>query len=86
MGPGLAEGAGGGNGSDLFVTPPLWGVASRAPLLHDARAASLSDAILAHGGEAQKARDAFVALGGERADLLLFLATLGRPPVMTWIR
>ena len=45
--------------------------------LHDARAASLLDAILWHGGEAQRAKETFAALSAEdRAALLLYLRSL----------
>lgn len=65
--------------TDTFVTPALWGLAARAPYLHDARAGSVEDAIMAHGGEAQSARDAYAALADvDRGDLRMFLATLTR--------
>ncbi|MFM9961507.1 MAG: di-heme oxidoredictase family protein [Planctomycetaceae bacterium] len=59
-------------------TPPLWGVATSAPYLHDGRAASLEHAIQWHGGEGQRAAEAFRSLKpDERRDLLLFLQSLG---------
>jgi len=71
-----------------FITPPLWGVATSAPYLHDARAATLDDAILGHGGEALAVRNAYAALAvDDRAKIQEFLGTLGRtenivpPPV-----
>ena len=83
---GAALGEGEPDAQDVFVTPPLWGVASRGPFLHDGRAASLVDAVLAHGGEAKRARDAYAALGSDAGDVQLYLASLGRPPMMTWVR
>jgi len=61
-------------------TPPLWGVASSAPYLHDGRAMTLEQAIQMHGGEGQRAAEAFRALKpSERAELLNFLGTLAAP-------
>lgn len=61
-------------------TPPLWGVASSAPYLHDGRAMSLEQAIQWHGGEGQRAAEAFRALKpDERLDLLNFLGSLISP-------
>lgn len=59
-------------------TPPLWGVATSAPYLHDGRAATLEQAIQWHGGEGQRAAEAFRTLKpDERRDLLQFLHSLG---------
>ena len=61
-------------------TPPLWGVASSAPYLHDGRAATLEQAIQWHGGEGQRAAEAFRSLKpDERVDLLQFLNSLTAP-------
>jgi CxxC motif-containing protein (DUF1111 family) len=64
-------------------TPPLWGlglhaaVSGRVALLHDGRAASISEAILWHGGEAERARENFRAMPrADRAALLQFLQSL----------
>lgn len=84
MGAALADGE--PDRDDRFVTPPLWGAASRGPWLHDGRAATVAEAILAHGGEAENARKAWQALGSEQTDLLLFLETQGRAPQMGWVR
>ena len=80
MGDALAEPrASGAVAADVFLTPPLWGLASSGPYLHDARAAGVEDAILAHGGEGASARDAYLALDVPvRGDLRVFLATLTR--------
>lgn len=47
----------------LFITEPLWGVASTPPYGHDGRSGSLNDVILRHGGEAEYARNNYVYLG-----------------------
>lgn len=61
-------------------TPPLWGVASSAPYLHDGRAATLEQAIQWHGGEGQRAAEAFRSLkADERVDLFQFLNSLTAP-------
>jgi CxxC motif-containing protein (DUF1111 family) len=58
-------------------TAPLWGMRSRAALLHDGRAADPREAVLWHGGEAQGSRDRFLALTpAEREQLLAFLRSL----------
>jgi mono/diheme cytochrome c family protein len=62
-----------------FVTPPLWGLASRLTYLHDGRASTFEEAIRAHGGEAKAARDAWELDQIGRRDLTLFLLTLTRP-------
>ncbi len=68
-----------GVAADVFLTPPLWGIARPRPYLHDGRAPTLEDAILLHGGEAQTSRDAFAALSEEeRAPLRVFLTSLTR--------
>lgn len=67
--------------ADLFMTPPLWGLARSRPYLHDGRAPSVESAILAHGGEALDARNAYALLSKEdRYRLRLYLATLNRAP------
>lgn len=62
-----------------FITPPLWGVATSPPYMHDGRAATLRDAILAHGGEAANSRTAFTILAtDDQQKVIDFLSTLGR--------
>lgn len=80
MGPTLREARGSqGVPRQLFLTRPLWGVARSRPYLHDARAATLEDAILLHGGEASPARDAFAALTeSERAPVRVYITSLTR--------
>lgn len=68
------------DGNDRFVTPPLWGLASRGPYLHDGAAASIQEAILMHAGEAQAARDAYLAHPEAQPSLRMFLTALTRPP------
>jgi CxxC motif-containing protein (DUF1111 family) len=58
-------------------TPPLWGVASSAPYLHDGRAATLDDAIRRHNGEAAKATARYGRLNSsDRRSLIAFLSSL----------
>jgi CxxC motif-containing protein (DUF1111 family) len=66
------------------VTPPLWGVASRGPFLHDGRASTLREAIADHDGEARASRDAWTKDDAKK-DLELFLLTLSRAPRMEWM-
>lgn len=64
----------------LWLTPPLWGISSTGPYLHDGRAGDVEQAILAHGGEALAARDAYAKLTvPESAPLRMFLLSLNRP-------
>ena len=66
-----------GTTQQLFLTTPLWGVASTAPYGHDGRSNTLHEAILRHGGEAQIARDNYAGLSrGDQRDLLDFLGSL----------
>ena len=62
----------------MFLTRPLWGVASTGPYGHDGRSNTLDDVILLrHGGEAKASRDAYAALPSRDSDALLkFLNTL----------
>jgi CxxC motif-containing protein (DUF1111 family) len=53
------------------------GLRFRTHFLHDARSATLEDAIQQHGGEASRARDGFAGLKpGQRAALIAYLNTL----------
>jgi CxxC motif-containing protein (DUF1111 family) len=64
----------------LWLTPPLWGLSTSAPYLHDGRAGSTDAAIKAHGGEASAARVAYDKLSPEDGGALrLFLQMLSRP-------
>jgi CxxC motif-containing protein (DUF1111 family) len=60
-----------------FRTPPLWGLGTTAPYMHDGSAATVEAAIRAHEGEALASREAFEALDdAARAQLLGFLESL----------
>jgi cytochrome c553 len=76
MGPTLAE----RDGRRMWVSAPLWGLASRGPFLHDGRATTVLEAIRAHDGEARASREAFEQLAQGPADLLAFLQSLDRAP------
>jgi CxxC motif-containing protein (DUF1111 family) len=74
LGDGIAQGSATGR---QMRTVPLWGVRTRAALLHDGRATSLAAAILAHDGQGREARDRFLRLSpGARFSLLQFLGSL----------
>ena len=77
VGPGFHERNYDGTTTTMFMTTPLWGVATTAPYGHDGRSINLTEVILRHGGEAQRARDAFANLRDrDRDELLAFLGTL----------
>ncbi|MSR60864.1 MAG: hypothetical protein EXS08_00260 [Planctomycetes bacterium] len=60
-----------------YRTPPLWGIRTSAPYLHDGRASTLRAAIALHAGEAHAVRKAFEARPlVERDALLAFLRDL----------
>jgi hypothetical protein len=81
MGPGLASAPQGAIPASVFLTRPLWGLATTAPYLHDGRAPTVDDAIRLHGGEAQAARDAYLALDESgRASIRIYLTSLTRAP------
>lgn len=66
-----------------WLTPPLWGIASSGPYLHDGRAPNIGSAIEAHGGEAADSAKAYAALSmDDAAALRVFLQTLARPQVL----
>ncbi len=74
LGDGIVQGAA---GAREMRTAPLWGLRTQTRLLHDGRAATITEAILAHDGQGKHARDRFAALDdSERAALLAFLGTL----------
>lgn len=91
MGPDLADDSGvaASEAADAppsaseWRTPPLWGVGLYATvnghtgLLHDGRAANVTEAVLWHGGEASKVKERFVALSAaDRAALLAYVMSL----------
>jgi cytochrome c peroxidase len=71
LGPAFWERNFNGTIRKLFMTEPLWGVASTGPYGHDGRSMTLRDVILRHGGEAQAARDNFAALPEPLKDRVL---------------
>src|SRR2546426_1262088 len=68
LGDGIVQGVATGR---QIRTAPLWGVRTRARLLHDGRATSLDAAILAHDGQGKRARDRFAGLGVRARNALL---------------
>jgi cytochrome c peroxidase len=67
-----------------WKTPPLWGVATSGPYLHDGRAQTLSEAINLHGGinggQAQSSSERFQALSKvDQRHLINFLLSLAAP-------
>ncbi len=77
----LPEGASGieeaGATAREFRTPPLWGLRSTGPYLHNGIADTLVQAIEAHAGEGTASRDAFTGLSeADQAALIAFLETL----------
>jgi hypothetical protein len=77
LGPAFYERQHDGSLVTMFVTEPLWGVATTAPYGHDGRSINLEEVILRHGGEAQAARDRFAALpDNEQQAVVEFLGTL----------
>jgi CxxC motif-containing protein (DUF1111 family) len=58
-------------------TPPLWGVATSSPYLHDGRANTLDEAIRLHGGEAAATSERYSKLSTiDHNALILFLRSL----------
>ena len=61
-------------------TPPLWGLASSAPYMHDGRAATLQEAIELHAAQGARSAQRFGKLNSpQRTQLLEFLNTLQAP-------
>jgi mono/diheme cytochrome c family protein len=66
--------------SEEWRTPPLWGLRTSGPFLHDGRAANVTEAVAFHGGQGEQSRHKFFSLEAyERRDLLAFLDTLSAP-------
>jgi hypothetical protein len=64
-----------------WKTPPLWGVASSAPYMHDGSAPTLESAILIHKGDATGVTQAYRKLTKEdQRAVVEFLKTLQAPP------
>lgn len=54
-----------------FRTPPLWGVGSSAPYMHDGRSPTLDAAIRTHFSEADASREAYEALDESDQQILI---------------
>lgn len=67
LGDGIGQGSAGVRD---MKTPPLWGVGSTAPYLHDGRARDLDQAIRLHDGEAATIRDNYNKLATDQKNLL----------------
>lgn len=77
LGPAFHERNFDGTVQTMFMTEPLWGVATTAPYGHDGKSINLKAVILRHGGEAQASKEAFENLkDDEEAELLVFLGSL----------
>jgi CxxC motif-containing protein (DUF1111 family) len=77
MGSGLADICRGDASPVEFRTEPLMGLRFREHFLHDARSASVEDAILQHGGEATGSVNKFNGLkANQKAALLAYLSSL----------
>lgn len=62
---------------NMVRTPPLWGVRTRALLMHDGLSFTFTEAIQRHAGQATSVRNAFNALtAAQKADLVAFLRSL----------
>ena len=77
LGPAFHERNFDGTVTTMFMTEPLWGVATTAPYGHDGKSINLKAVILRHGGEAQTSKEAFERLSDdEEAEMLVFLGSL----------
>ncbi len=77
VGPAFYERNFDGSLQTMFMTTPLWGVATTAPYGHDGRSATAEQAILRHGGEAEFSRDIYAALSRDNQLWVLdFLGSL----------
>jgi CxxC motif-containing protein (DUF1111 family) len=75
-GDGIVQNGGPGTRNRLR-TPPLWGVRTRARLMHDGKSLTFENAILRHQGEAAPVTSAFGGLDPvRRQQLLAFLKSL----------
>lgn len=78
--PGLPERSPGEPLPNEWKTPPLWGVASSAPYMHDGSSATLQAAIQNHRGDATAVTKAYRKLSEtERQSIIEFLKTLQAP-------
>lgn len=61
-------------------TPPLWGLLTSSPYMHDGKARTIEAAIVRHGGEAEKSRGQYLGLtGAQKQNLRKFFGTLAAP-------
>ena len=68
---------GGAATRNMVRTPPLWGVRTRALLMHDGLSFTFNEAIQRHAGQATASRNAFNALtAAQKADVVAFLRSL----------
>jgi CxxC motif-containing protein (DUF1111 family) len=75
-GDGIVQNGGQGTKNKLR-TPPLWGMRTRDPLMHDGESLTRDAAILRHGGEAASVREAYTLLSDtEKFQLITFLDSL----------
>ncbi len=82
LGDGIVE----GDATEVeMMTRPLWGLRQRTAYLHDGRATggtfedNVATAVMEHGGTAAPSAASFAGLSAmDRADLMLFLGSLGR--------
>lgn len=66
--------------SNEWKTPPLWGVASSAPYMHDGASPTLQAAILRHKGDATAVMKAYQKLNAQDKQAIIeFLKTLQAP-------
>jgi len=78
--PGLPERHPGEPFNNEWKTPPLWGVASSAPYMHDGASPTLQSAILRHKGDATAVTKAYQKLSAqEKQAIIQFLQTLQAP-------
>ena len=78
VGPEGVRGVPSGNARGTEMrTPPLWGLATSEPYMHDGRSFTIEEAIASHDGEAASSRERFEDLSAEqRANVLAFLRSL----------
>lgn len=72
--------------SDVYLTRPLWGMASTGPWMHDGRAPTIDAAVALHGGTGSAARSSaerFAVLSEhEKTAVRVFLMSLQRAPAI----
>ncbi len=72
--------------SDVYLTRPLWGMASTGPWMHDGRAPTIDAAVALHGGTGSAARSSaerFAVLSEhDKTAVRVFLMSLQRAPAI----